>query len=371
MKIGYEAKRIFHNKTGLGNYSRDLVRILSTYYPSNTYFLYNPKPSDKNLFNASTDNVQELLPKIYLYKIFFNIWRQKGIVCDLKKDQVEIYHGLSGEIPLGIKRTPIKTIVTIHDLIFLRFPAFYSFFDRTIHFLKFKHAAKKADVIIAISEQTKKDIVKFLKVEASKIKVVYQGCHADFKKEYSEEEKATVLAKYQIPESFILNVGTIEARKNILSAVKAIQNIDTHLVIVGGKTNYTKQVIQYIKTHQMEDKVSFLKGLTTKELAILYQSAQIFIYPSLFEGFGIPIIEALYSKTPVITSKKGCFSEAGGPHSVYVTPTDSREIAFHIRQLLSDKNLRNSITEKGFEYAQRFNDDVIAKEVHQIYQSLV
>jgi glycosyltransferase involved in cell wall biosynthesis len=333
--------------------------------------LYNPKPSDKNLFNPSTENVQELLPKNSFYKIFFNLWRQKGIVYDLKKDQVEIYHGLSGEIPLGIKRTPIKTIVTIHDLIFLRFPAFYSFFDRNIHFLKFKHAAKKADVIIAISEQTKKDVVKFLKVEAHKIKVVYQGCHADFKKEYSEEEKATVLAKYGIPESFILNVGTIEERKNVLSAVKSIQNIDTHLVIVGGKTNYTKKVINFIKEHQMENKVSFLKGLTTKELAILYQSAQVFIYPSLFEGFGIPIIEALYSKTPVITSKKGCFSEAGGPHTIYVTPTDSREIAFHIRQLLSDKNLCNSITEKGFEYAQRFNDEVIAKEIHQIYQSLV
>lgn len=371
MKIGYEAKRIFHNKTGLGNYSRDLIRILSTYYPDNTYFLYNPKPSEKNLFNSIKTNIKECLPKSSFYKTFYNLWRQKGIVGDIVADNIQIYHGLSGEIPLGLNRTKVKTIVTIHDLIFLRFPAFYSFFDRTIHFLKFKHAAQNADLIIAISEQTKKDIIKFLKVDANKIKVVYQGCHADFKKEYSEEEKATVLAKYKLPNSFVLNVGTIEERKNVLSAVKAIQNIDTHLVIVGGKTSYAKKVTQYIKQYKMEDKVSFLKGLSTQELAILYQSAQIFIYPSLFEGFGIPIIEALYCKTPVITSKRGCFTEAGGPHSVYINPTDSREIAFHIRQLLADNHMRTSITEKGFEYVQRFNDEVIAKNIHQIYQSLV
>lgn len=371
MKIGYEAKRIFHNKTGLGNYSRDLIRILSTYYPDNTYFLYNPKPSDKNLFTSLSKTVVEKLPQSNFCKKFYNYWRQHGVVNDIVNDKIEIFHGLSGEIPLGITTKKIKTIVTIHDLIFLRFPSFYSFFDRNIHFLKFKHAAHKANIIIAISEQTKSDIIDFLKVDSEKIKVVYQGCHAAFKETYNSIQTKEVLEKYNLPEHFLLNVGTIEERKNILSAVKAIKNIETHLVIVGGKTKYTKKVMDFIHENKMQNKVTILKGLTPVELAILYQKAQIFIYPSLFEGFGIPIIEALYSKTPVITSINGCFSEAGGPHSIYIDPTDSREIAFHIKRLLSEPELVKQITTKGFDYAQRFNDDVIAANVNNIYQSLI
>ena len=158
MKIGYEAKRIFHNKTGLGNYSRDLIRILSTYYPDNTYFLYNPKPSEKNLFNSEKTNIKECLPKSSFYKMFYNLWRQKAIVGDIVADDIQIYHGLSGEIPLGINRTKIKTIVTIHDLIFLRYPELYPFLDRIIYRVKFYSACKNADTIIAISEETKKDM---------------------------------------------------------------------------------------------------------------------------------------------------------------------------------------------------------------------
>jgi glycosyltransferase involved in cell wall biosynthesis len=371
MKIGFEAKRVFHNKTGLGNYSRDLIRILSTYYPDNTYFLYNPKPSYKNLFSSLSEKVVEKLPSTAFYKKFYNIWRQKTIVCDIVKDKIELFHGLSGEIPFGIKNKKIKTVVTIHDLIFFRFPNFYSFFDRHIHAFKFKHAAKKADIIIAISEQTKKDIVQFLHIEPSKIKVIYQGCHAAFKKQYSDNHKQIVREKYKLPTTYILNVGTIEERKNILSVVEAIKNTATNLVIVGGKTNYTKKVTDYITENNMAQRVHFLKGLSPEELAIVYQEAEIFVYPSLFEGFGIPIIEALYSRTPVITNINGCFSEAGGPSSVYVNPTNPKEIAFQINRLLNDLNFRNNIIEKGYAYAQRFNDDVIAKEIMETYDSLI
>lgn len=108
MKIGFEAKRIFHNKTGLGNYSRDLIRILSTYYPDNTYFLYNPKPSYKNLFSSLSEKVVEKLPSTAFYKKFYNIWRQKTIVSDIVKDKIDLFHGLSGEIPFGIKNKKIK-----------------------------------------------------------------------------------------------------------------------------------------------------------------------------------------------------------------------------------------------------------------------
>ena len=370
LAIGYEAKRVFHNRTGLGNYSRDLVRILSHFYPENSYFLYNPKPAGKKLFTTEAENISEKLPTGWFNRKFYNIWRQFTIVSDLKKDGIRIFHGLSGELPTGLKKAGIKSTVTIHDLIFMRYPEFYSYFDRKIHFYKFKKAAKNADRVIAISEQTKEDIIRFLSVPASKIDVIYQGCQDVFKESFTETEKQAVAEKFHLPKQFVLNVGTVEARKNVLIAVKAIKNIDTHLVIIGGETAYTKEVKKYIETHQLQEKVTFLKGLSSKELAITYQLATIFIYPSLFEGFGIPIVEALYSRTPVITTNSGVFPEAGGPDSIYADPTNSAEIASKIELLLNDAELRKEITEKGYMFVQKFNDSVIADKIITLYNSL-
>jgi glycosyltransferase involved in cell wall biosynthesis len=370
MNIGYEAKRVFHNKTGLGNYSRDLVRILNQFYPENNYFLYNPKPSSKALFKTNNTNVFEKNPKGIWAAKFKNIWRQKGVVKDLVDDKIDLFHGLSGELPSGLKQKRIKSVVTIHDLIFMRYPQFYSFFDRKIHYYKFKKAAQNADVVLAISEQTKKDIIQFLGIPASKIKVIYQVCQAVFKESFSEEEKETVSLKFKLPKEFLLYVGTIEARKNVLAVVKAIKEIDTRLIIIGNKTKYTVAVKKYISQNNLENKVTFLNGLNSRELAITYQLATVFTYPSLFEGFGIPIIEALYSKTPVITTNSGVFPEAGGPDSIYVNPQDINQMACQIKLLLSSESLRNEISKKGHTFVQKFNEKTIALEVMNLYQSI-
>ena len=370
MKIGYEAKRIFHNKTGLGNYSRDVIRVLSTYYSSNSYLLYNPKKSDQFLFEANNKNVFEKNPKTKFAREFKNYWRQKGIVNDLKIDNITLFHGLSGELPVGLKANNIKSVVTIHDLIFMRYPKLYSFFDRKIHYLKFKKSAKAADKIIAISEQTKLDIITYLNVSPEKIEVIYQGCQAVFKEQYTTKEKEDVVARYNLPENFILNVGTIEERKNALTIVKAIKNIDSTLVLVGRETTYSDKIKEYIKKNNLDDKVIFLKGLSSKYLAITYQLATIFVYPSIFEGFGIPIIEALYSKTPVITTNSGVFPEAGGPDSLYIDPFNDIELEKKINLLLNDSNLRREISEKGFQFVQKFNDENIASKINKLYSEL-
>lgn len=371
MKIGFEAKRVFHNKTGLGNYSRDLIRILANFFPENDFLLYNPEPSNEILFKNTNANVFEKLPATPFYQKFYNLWRQIGIVKDLKKDGIELFHGISGEIPWGLRQNNIKSVVTIHDLIFVRYPELYSFFDRKIHFYKFKKAAKDADLIIAISEQTKRDIELFLKIPSEKIQVIYQGCQNVFKKEYSETEKQKVRQKFNLPNEFILNVGTLEERKNALTLVKAIKDIDTKLVLVGKKTTYTQQIRQYIKENGIEEKVIFLKGLSSEELAITYQLATVFVYPSIFEGFGIPIIEALFSKTPVITTNYGVFPEAGGPNSMYIDPMNEQEIKSKIEFLLQDEAFRHDMAQKGLEYAAKFKDDVIAKQVMDCYTSLI
>ncbi len=371
MKIGFEAKRVFHNKTGLGNYSRDLIRLLSKFFPENYYYLFNPKESNKNKFETNNVNVFEKLPKSNFYKKFKNLWRQFGIKNDLVQDRIEIFHGLSGEIPFGLKSRNIKSVVTIHDLIFIQLPQLYSFFDRKIHFYKFKKAAKNADVIIAISQQTKKDIIQFLNVDANKIEVIYQGCNEVFKKDFTNTELQIVKNKFGLPENFVLNVGTIESRKNAFLIVKAIKKIEIVLVIVGKETAYSNEIKQYIFENKLENKVIFLKGLSLEDLAILYRLAKIFIYPSFYEGFGIPIIEALFSKTPVITSIGGVFPEAGGPNSIYINPENVSEMENAISILLNDNLLRKEIAEKGFDFAQKFNDENIANQYINIYKKLL
>ncbi|MCZ8091742.1 glycosyltransferase family 1 protein [Flavobacterium sp.] len=366
MKIGFDAKRFFHNKTGLGNYSRSLVKLLSDAYPDNDYFLFNPKKSREFSINNYSSKVIEVNPNNYLFKKINSLWRLFFISNTVKNYNIEIYHGLSGELPIGLS-DKIKKIVTIHDLIFIRYPKLYNFFDRKIYYWKFKYAAKKADLIIAISEQTKKDIVEFLMINPNKIKVIYQGCQDVFKKKYTLEEKNQVIKKYGLPAKFILNVGTIEERKNLFSVVKSIKDIDIPLVIIGKKTSYYNEIHQYIIDYKMENRVIHLSELDNIELAIIYQLATIFVYPSIFEGFGIPIIEALYSKTPVITSNSGVFPEAGGPHSIYINPTNIDELKEKIILLLNNENLRNEVTDKGFEFVQKFNDERVANSINSLY----
>lgn len=369
MKIGFDAKRIFHNQTGLGNYSRDTVRILASFFPEHVYTLFNPKPGKIDRLTI-TDSMKIVHPTSFIWKKFSSIWRQKPIVKDLLSNDIEIYHGLTNELPRGIEKTNIKTVVTIHDLIFVRYPKLYSKIDQKIHFNKFKYAANVADVVIAISEQTKRDIVEFLGVSKEKVKVIYQGCHQAFKQDYSEKELELVKEKYKLPERYILNVGTIEERKNVLTLLKSVRDLDVSVVVVGRETKYAERVKYYIEKHKMEDRVFFLKGVDMQELAMIYKMASLFVYPSIFEGFGIPIIEALYSKTPVISSTGSCFAEAGGPFSMYVNPTDSKGFRDRISLVLENEELQKNMIEKGWEYVQQFNDKAIATKMVNLYKSL-
>ncbi len=371
MIIGYDAKRIFHNTTGLGNYSRDLVRVMSEHHPTHHYLLYNPKPKKVKRLLADGKIIKEMMPNSWLSKKLSSLWRSKWIVKQLLKDKVKIYHGLTGELPIGIEKTGIKTIVTIHDLIFVRYPDLYKPLDRKIYLKKFKHAAEIADIVVAISEQTKQDIIDFLEIDPEKIRVIYQGCHNIFKEEIDLDFQKKVASTYRLPNDFILNVGAVNERKNVLSLVKAIKKTGDNLVIVGSGTEYYKKVRDYVAKNNLAQQVYFLQGLSMTEIASLYRRAKLFVYPSIFEGFGIPIIEALYSKTPVITSQGSCFPEAGGADSLYLeNPYDITEIVTKIESVKKDKALQEKMINKGFDYAQKFNDEVIAEIFNSLYTSL-
>jgi glycosyltransferase involved in cell wall biosynthesis len=371
VKIGFDAKRAFANKSGLGNYSRFILDSLSKFYPEHSYFLFTPYIKENIYSVGESQNSHTILPHKLRDRAFKAFWRSKSVIKDISSLNIDIFHGLSGEIPYGIEKTSVKPIVTIHDLIFLRYPELYKSADRKIYKAKFKNACKHSERIVAISEQTKSDIVNYLEIPENKIEVIYQGCHARYFQKSNHSELNRVTKKFRLPSEYILYVGTIEERKNLLTIVKAIHRgkLNIPLVVVGRETAYAKQVKAYIHKHKLTD-IYFLKDVNDVDLPSLYQMAKVFVYPSVFEGFGIPVLEALYSRTPVITTQGGCFSEAGGDSSIYVNPNNYEEIAFSILKLLEDENHHQKVVDAGFKHAQRFNHEKLASNLMNLYNTI-
>lgn len=376
MKIAFDAKRIFHNFTGLGNYSRYVVNILATYYPESEIHLYSPSQGDRRFKEGLTKgaSVKLVCPTgRSAHGVWKSVWRSFGIVNDLKKDAPQLFHGLSNELPFTLKKSGIKSVVTIHDLIFIRYPHFYPVIDRHIYKYKFKKACQDADKVIAISEMTKRDIISYFHIDPEKIKVVYQGCSHSFLKEADAERKSEIRRRYSLPERYVLYVGSIEDRKNLLLVVKALALIDEkiNLIVIGKQTRYYQTVVQYIQSHGLEDRVTFLRNVPSEDLPVIYQQASLFTYPSFFEGFGIPIIEALHSGVPVIAATGSCLEEAGGPHSIYVDPTSEVEMCEAIKRVLHNPELANSMIAHGKEYVKRFADENIARDIMETYKEVL
>jgi glycosyltransferase involved in cell wall biosynthesis len=373
MIIGFDAKRAMQNNTGLGNYSRYIIEVLSEYYSDNRYVLFAPREkANKRLADIfSRENIFSVFPT-GLSKLFPSLWRESGINRDIKKNGISIFHGLSNELPVGVRHTGIKTVVSIHDLIFLRYPQYYNLIDRLIYRIKFIRACRKSDKIIAVSACTKRDIISFFNVPEEKIEVVYQGCHKQFKTPVPEEKRRKVLEKHRLPSRYLLYVGSIEARKNLLLTVQALTRLpgDIHLVAIGKSTSYQSKINSFARKANLTSRIHIKNDFPFEDLPSVYQSASLFLYPSFFEGFGIPIIEALSSGVPVIAAKGSCLEEAGGPDSVYVNPTDPQALAEKIEEVLTHPAIADAMSEKGKKYVLRFSDEVIASDVMAVYRSL-
>ena len=373
--IGFDAKRIVRNGTGLGSYGRTLVNDLAQKQDLELR-LYAPDKGRDDLRSQIVErpNVSFCYPhfssSIHLPSSW---WRMKGVVTDLQRDGVQLYHGLSGELPIGIRKSGIRSVVTIHDLIFLRHPEFYNWVDTKIYAWKFRQTLKEADHIIAISECTKRDILYYGDIDEQKISIVYQSFAPRFSVEVSEEQRTQVRSAYQLPQRYILNVGSIEARKNILQAVQALPLLpdDVALVMVGRHTPYTDQVLQYVREHHLEERVRVLHGVPDEHLPMLYALAESFVYTSVYEGFGIPIIEAISCGLPVVACSGSCLEEAGGPDSLYVQPGNVEAMAAAIRLTLVGAEGRELRIENSKKYIRRFSGCNVASQVADIYQRLL
>ena len=376
MIIGYDAKRIVCNNTGLGSYGRTLVNDMgAAVMPSTKLNLYAPGRGDDALREQITprQNVRFVYYEGLSNPLSRALWRTYGIVKDLVRDGVRLFHGLSGELPVGIRAAGIKTVVTIHDAIFMRHPEWYPWLDRHLYAWKFRKTCREADRIIAISECTKRDVMLYGDVPAEKIDVIYQSCGPRYKLREGEKKLHEVHTAYMLPERYIVSVGTIERRKNIILAVKAMRQLpeDVSLVVVGKPTLYADKVKRFVEQSGLADRVMFLHDVPADDLPAIYQMAEACVYPSRYEGFGLPVIEAIQSGLPVVACTGSCLEEAGGNATLYVDPDDVYGMAKAMRLTLKGAPGREERIEEGMRYVARFEHADVARQVSDVYNRLL
>lgn len=349
MKVGFDAKKAMRNHTGIGNYSRrciDAVRAAG----AATQLFYPQKA------------------------VLGELWRNVLQWWDVRRSHIDIYHGLSNELPFGIGWSGVKTVVTIHDLIFLRMPETYGWTQRQILKLKTRYACRKADRIVAVSEMTRRDLIRYYNISPSRIEVVCQSVSDIYRAPLPAARLRQVARQYSLPACYILCVGTIQQRKNQHTLVKALPLLPphTHLVLVGREeAAYARQVRHTAEKLKVASRLHICHGVPSEDLPAFYRLATLFACLSRFEGFGIPIAEALTSGTPVIAATGSCLEEAGGPHSIYLTPDDVEGLADSIRALLSDNRRRQDMAAAGQRYAERFTDQALGHHLLDIYRQLL
>lgn len=371
MRIGFDAKRLYCNFTGLGNHNRATLAGLLRHFPEHEYHLYTPRIIE----NAETHFFLEhekahthrpvLLPGV--------LWRSFGIPAQLKADGIELYHGLTNELPLNLKSCEVKSIVTIHDLIFKVYPETYHWIDRQMYDLKFSRAARQADAVVAVSEATKRDLVRFYGISEEKIEVIYPICNEAFLTEGEETETLP----FELPEAYFLSVGSVIKRKNLELLVKAYsllpESYRLPVLVVGDGKRYKKHVLELLRHHGLSEHFWWLNAIADNlKLKQLYQKATALIYPSVYEGFGLPVAEAHFCRTPVITSNVSSLPEAAGPHAISIDPFDAGALVEAIRHLLDDDTARKAMAEKAYDFAWRqFHPGKLTDQLMGLYSKLL
>ncbi|MCZ2129906.1 MAG: glycosyltransferase family 4 protein [Bacteroidia bacterium] len=297
LKIGFDAKRIFNNHTGLGVYGRNLVGNLAKQYPANQYFLFTPK--ETTLFRPNPRNTTIIKPSTP----FKALWRSYGINKEIVQNNLDIYHGLSNEIPFKLSKS-VKYVCTIHDLIWLRMPETYKSIDRYFYTKKLKHACTNSDIIIATSHQTANDIQELMHVPAHKIRIVYQT---------GPEIPSHIRSDSPLESPYFFYLSSFQERKNHIPLLKAFANIkdksNRMLVLAGAEGNTLKEVQQFVASNKLQSDVKILTNISDVQKYWWLKHADAFVYPSAYEGFGIPLIEAMQLGIPLILHDIPVFRE--------------------------------------------------------------
>jgi glycosyltransferase involved in cell wall biosynthesis len=356
MTMGIDASRAFQKqKTGIEEYSYQVIKNLRDYLQNEQVILYlNPAINSKPDFDLPAGWEVK-----YLRSPFF--WTQARLSLEMIFHPVDVLFIPAHTIPLI---HPQKTFVTVHGLEYEYCPEAYSFWQRFYMRRVIKNSCRWAKKIIAVSENTKKDLMKLYRIPKEKIDVIYEGYSNDnFKLNLNDK-----ISNYK----FLLFVGRLEARKNIIGIIRAFEILKDkykilHKLVLAGRFGYGKEKIEgKIKNCKHKDDIIFPGYISDEEKFELLKNADVFLFPTFYEGFGLPILEAQDAGVPVVTSNVSSMPEISGNGAVLVDPNKPLEIAEAVRKLLSDKNFRDDIIEKGHSNEKRFSWESCAKGIAQI-----
>jgi len=376
-RIAWDIRKLDTRKAGIGNYIYHFLKQISIFNKNYEFILY----TDKKISNLdlSIDHllVTTELPIIggnFLRKAVSPFWLNIILPRYLQKNKIDIFHSPNHLLPLFYKG---KTIVTVHDLIPFTLPEVYGFWYPAYLRLLFPPTLKKADTIIAVSQTTKNDLLSLFDIKEEKIKVIYNGLDANFK---LIEDRNLLEKKRQylnLPEKFILFVGTVEYRKNLKRLLHAFgglakkENLSHKLVIAGKFGIGSNEIFRTVNSLGIQEKVVFLNYVSYDLLPFLYNLADIFIYPSLYEGFGLPVIEAMACGTPVITSNCSSLKEIAEGYALLVDPYKPEDITEKIELLLHDENTRRELIKKGLRRSQIFSWEKTAERILEAYDEIL
>ena len=329
-------------------------------------FVYS---SSKKYF-PEKDNIHYIvLPDVYSHKLLRIMFEQCILPFILLKYNVNIYHNPCFSLPMWC---PCKSIVTIADLTFFSHPQ-YHLSQKNMYFrFMIPYAIKKADAVIAISENTKEDIINSFPSYSKKIHATLLAHDSYFKPIDKEHAKQFVHNKYKLPSSFILFVVMVEPRKNIKAIIDAFSmlNPSLQLVIVGKKGWAYEDIFQSVKEKRLEEKVIFTGYVSDQDLPYFYSAASVFVYPSFYEGFGIPVLEAMACGCPVVTSNNSSMKEIAGNAALLVDPYSVDSIKNAMKAILKDVTLQKILSKKGITHARNFTWKLCAEKTLKVYNEI-
>jgi len=375
MKIAIDATIVREENTGTGFYILNLLNGLLKIDEKNEYIIFIDESVAKNMLKIKKSNFK-IINKVFKYKLTRILWQLLILPMVLKKKKVNILHSANYVTPLY--KLGFKIIVTIHDVTFLLFPEKYTITKRLFYRLMIPIFVKISDKIIAISDNTKKDILLIFKVPDEKVVVIYATCSENFNNIIDENKNTEVLSRYNIDKAFMLFVGMIEPRKNIISILNAFKDmdkeIDADLVIVGKKGWYFKEIEDFIiqsKNSNLKNKIIFTGYVPENEIKSLFQKALFFIFPSFYEGFGLPPLQAMACGTPVITSNISSLPEVVGEAAIYIDPYELEELKNAMLYLYNNIAKREELIKKGFLQCDNFRIEIVARSLVNVIENMV
>ncbi len=371
MTIGFDGIRTVNSKSQLCYYDRLLISSLGMEYPRDSFMVYTPEnSSDRGLsWLLSISSVHLKTP----YKAFSKwLWRNRsGIFTDFHRHGVKVFHGLDSVLPSGHGKEKVRMVTTVRDLTFKRFMNDYTWFEKLRRSSRIGHACKRADRIIATSEYIKDSIIKKYGTSANKIDVIYTA----YRDEYIENLKDPIFiqntkGKYNLPSNFILAVTDFGDLSNMETLYKAFAKIDDKkidLVIIGKKNDRYRQLKRLAEKLNIEERIVRVSSVNKHNFMCLYALLKAFIDPSIADGMGQCVIEAMISGTPLITSDDGCHREIAKDVALYFNPKNEEQLAKHINTVLSSPDRCKALTDKGKELAAAFTQHNLAQSTMLTY----